>query len=113
MGEYGELCVRGYGVMLGYWEDEEKTKSAIDAGGWLHTGLANTNEAHALQKTKMIPNSQYMHYYYKIILYTSHTTLKYCWQFRKNVGIDTKIFYRCSFSFAALKYHYAIENVYC
>lgn len=36
--EEGELCVRGHGVMLGYWEDEEKTRSTIDANGWLHTG---------------------------------------------------------------------------
>ncbi|CAB3989761.1 AMP-binding [Paramuricea clavata] len=38
VGEGGELCVRGFGVMLGYWEDEEKTKSTIDASGWLYTG---------------------------------------------------------------------------
>ena len=38
VGEDGELCVRGFGVMLGYWEDEEKTKSTIDASGWLYTG---------------------------------------------------------------------------
>ena len=34
----GELCTRGYSVMLGYWEDEAKTREAIDAGGWMHTG---------------------------------------------------------------------------
>ena len=38
VGEDGELCVRGYCVMLGYWDDEDKTKSTIDASGWLHTG---------------------------------------------------------------------------
>ena len=38
VGEGGELCVRGYGVMLGYWEDEDKTRSTIDASGWLYTG---------------------------------------------------------------------------
>ncbi|CAB4026582.1 AMP-binding, partial [Paramuricea clavata] len=38
VGEGGELCVRGFGVMLGYWEDEDKTESMIDASGWLHTG---------------------------------------------------------------------------
>jgi fatty-acyl-CoA synthase len=37
-GEKGELCTRGYCVMLGYWNDEEKTKSAIDAARWMHTG---------------------------------------------------------------------------
>jgi fatty-acyl-CoA synthase len=37
-GTTGELCIRGYGVMLGYWEDELATSSAIDAAGWLHTG---------------------------------------------------------------------------
>ena len=37
-GEPGELCTRGYSVMLGYWENEEKTTEAIDSGGWMHTG---------------------------------------------------------------------------
>ena len=44
-GESGELCTRGYSVMLGYWNDEEKTKEAIDAAGWMHTGdLATLDE---------------------------------------------------------------------
>ncbi|HWJ11609.1 MAG TPA: AMP-binding protein [Nocardioides sp.] len=37
-GEAGEFCTRGYSVMLGYWDDEEKTAEAIDADGWMHTG---------------------------------------------------------------------------
>jgi fatty-acyl-CoA synthase len=37
-GETGELCTRGYLVMLGYWEDEEATRDVIDAGRWMHTG---------------------------------------------------------------------------
>ena len=37
-GEPGELCTRGYSVMLGYWDDDEKTREAIDADGWMHTG---------------------------------------------------------------------------
>ena len=37
-GEAGEFCTRGYSVMLGYWEDPEKTAEAIDAEGWMHTG---------------------------------------------------------------------------
>jgi len=37
-GEKGELCTRGYSVMLGYWNDEEKTRESIDAAGWMHTG---------------------------------------------------------------------------
>lgn len=34
----GEICVRGYSVMPGYWEDEVATSSAIDSEGWMHTG---------------------------------------------------------------------------
>jgi fatty-acyl-CoA synthase len=37
-GEPGELCTRGYAVMLGYWGDAERTAEAIDADGWMHTG---------------------------------------------------------------------------
>jgi fatty-acyl-CoA synthase len=45
-GEPGELCTRGYSVMLGYWADEEQTREAIDAAGWMHTGdLAVMDEA--------------------------------------------------------------------
>jgi len=34
----GELCVRGYNVMRGYWEDPERTAEDIDVGRWMHTG---------------------------------------------------------------------------
>lgn len=45
IGESGELCVRGYLVMLGYWENQEATQKAIDADGWMHTGdLARMRE---------------------------------------------------------------------
>jgi fatty-acyl-CoA synthase len=37
-GTSGELCTRGYCVMLGYWDDEEQTRDSIDAAGWMHTG---------------------------------------------------------------------------
>jgi fatty-acyl-CoA synthase len=37
-GVSGELCTRGYSVMLGYWADAEMTAEAIDAAGWMHTG---------------------------------------------------------------------------
>jgi fatty-acyl-CoA synthase len=37
-GVKGELLTRGYSVMLGYWGDEEKTREAIDAARWMHTG---------------------------------------------------------------------------
>jgi fatty-acyl-CoA synthase len=37
-GMTGELCTRGYSVMLGYWEDPGSTRQAIDAGRWMHTG---------------------------------------------------------------------------
>jgi fatty-acyl-CoA synthase len=34
----GELCTRGYSVMLGYWNNPQATAEAIDQGGWMHTG---------------------------------------------------------------------------
>lgn len=37
-GEHGELCTRGYSVMLKYWNDPENTKKVIDDGRWMHTG---------------------------------------------------------------------------
>ena len=37
-GQPGEFCTRGYSVMLGYWENPEKTAEAIDQDGWMHTG---------------------------------------------------------------------------
>jgi fatty-acyl-CoA synthase len=37
-GEPGEMCTRGYSVMLGYWNEPEKTAEAIDASRWMHTG---------------------------------------------------------------------------
>ena len=38
MGTPGELWVRGYSVMLGYWNDEQKTREFIDRDGWAKTG---------------------------------------------------------------------------
>jgi fatty-acyl-CoA synthase len=37
-GQPGELCTRGYSVMLGYWDDPERTDEAIDQARWMHTG---------------------------------------------------------------------------
>jgi fatty-acyl-CoA synthase len=37
-GEPGELCTRGYSVMLGYWDEPEKTAEAVDRARWMHTG---------------------------------------------------------------------------
>jgi len=45
VGQPGELCTRGYSVMLGYWNDDERTRDAIDAARWMHTGdLATMDE---------------------------------------------------------------------
>ncbi|MBF9069727.1 AMP-binding protein [Streptacidiphilus fuscans] len=38
VGTPGELCTRGYSVMLGYWNEPERTAEAVDADGWMHTG---------------------------------------------------------------------------
>lgn len=38
VGTMGELCTRGYSVMLGYWENPDATAAAIDSNGWMHTG---------------------------------------------------------------------------
>jgi fatty-acyl-CoA synthase len=37
-GEAGELCTRGYSVMVGYWDEPEKTADVLDRAGWMHTG---------------------------------------------------------------------------
>jgi fatty-acyl-CoA synthase len=45
-GSHGEFCTRGYSVMLGYWDEPERTAEAIDAARWMHTGdLAVMDEA--------------------------------------------------------------------
>ena len=44
-GATGELCTRGYSVMHGYWNDDEKTREAIDADRWMHTGDLATMDA--------------------------------------------------------------------
>ncbi|MBV9172441.1 MAG: AMP-binding protein, partial [Chloroflexi bacterium] len=45
-GQPGELCTRGYGVMLGYWNNPEATHEAIDVARWMHTGdLATMDDA--------------------------------------------------------------------
>jgi fatty-acyl-CoA synthase len=45
IGEVGEICVRGVGVMKGYFDNPEATRVAIDAQGWLHTGDLGTMDA--------------------------------------------------------------------
>ena len=45
LGDKGELCCRGYSVMRGYWDDDERTRETIDSSGWLHSGdLAQMDE---------------------------------------------------------------------
>ena len=45
VGTPGELCTRGYSVMLGYWDEPEKSADAIDAARWMHTGDLATMDA--------------------------------------------------------------------
>ncbi len=49
-GEPGELLTRGYSVMLGYWDDSEKTTEVIDRAGWMHTGDQATIDKHGFCK---------------------------------------------------------------
>ncbi|MEV3978149.1 AMP-binding protein [Nonomuraea sp. NPDC049758] len=44
-GEPGELCTRGYSVMLGYWNEPDKTAESIDEARWMHTGDLATMDA--------------------------------------------------------------------
>ena len=44
-GRRGELCTRGYSVMLGYWNDPERTGDSIDSEGWMHSGDLATMDA--------------------------------------------------------------------
>jgi fatty-acyl-CoA synthase len=54
-GQPGELCTRGYSVMLGYWEQPDKTAEAIDSARWMHTGdLAVMDEDGYVQITGRI-----------------------------------------------------------
>ncbi|MDC0714130.1 AMP-binding protein [Stigmatella sp. ncwal1] len=49
-GSPGELCTRGYSVMLGYWSNPEATQGAIDKAGWMHTGDLATLDAEGYVK---------------------------------------------------------------
>jgi fatty-acyl-CoA synthase len=49
-GTSGELCTRGYSVMLGYWRNPEATAAAIDEAGWMHTGDLATMDAEGYVK---------------------------------------------------------------
>ncbi|MBO3638380.1 AMP-binding protein [Acinetobacter soli] len=51
-GTLGELCVRGYSVMAGYWSEEEKTREVIDAACWMHTGDIAEMDAEGFVKIK-------------------------------------------------------------
>ena len=45
-GQIGELCTRGYSVMLGYWDNPQATADAIDPAGWMHSGDLAVMDAH-------------------------------------------------------------------
>ncbi len=57
-GETGEICVKGYNLMLGYYDDEEATKAVIDGEGYFHTGdlgyLDKNNHLHIVGRIKDI-----------------------------------------------------------
>ncbi|MDE2410702.1 MAG: AMP-binding protein [Sphingomonadales bacterium] len=45
VGTAGEICTRGYSVMLGYWDELERTRESVDQEGWMHTGDVGTMDA--------------------------------------------------------------------
>jgi fatty-acyl-CoA synthase len=53
-GERGELCTRGYSVMLGYWGDDAATANAIDRGRWMHTGDLATMDEEGFADTELL-----------------------------------------------------------
>ncbi|MCY1043046.1 AMP-binding protein [Corallococcus sp. bb12-1] len=50
LGQPGELCTRGYSVMLGYWENAAATAAAVDRAGWMHTGDLATMDSEGYVK---------------------------------------------------------------
>lgn len=50
IGEQGEVCSRGYGVMAGYWDEAERTAETIDKDGYLHSGDLGEMDAHGYVK---------------------------------------------------------------
>ncbi len=58
LGQQGEYCSRGYAVMLGYWDDPQRTADAIDSQGWMHSGdLATMDEAGYVRITGRIKDT--------------------------------------------------------
>ena len=58
LGQPGEYCSRGYAVMLGYWDDPQRTAEAIDVEGWMHSGdLATMDEAGYVRITGRIKDT--------------------------------------------------------
>ena len=58
LGQPGEYCSRGYAVMLGYWDDPQRTAEAIDGEGWMHSGdLATMDEAGYVRITGRIKDT--------------------------------------------------------
>ena len=49
-GQQGEVLIRGYLVMHGYWADEERTRESIDGGGWMYTGDLGVLDEHGYLK---------------------------------------------------------------